>query len=200
MGRLGVGVVRPAERGAVAQDAEAGGRAGSVRAVTVPAAVGAAVQRIAVRDRGRVGRDVGVVGVAGEVIAADHLGVGEGHGGAIGLPGRSDRVVRLAVDEVGRVARAAEVRVVEVDAGVDKADRLASARLPRSPRRRAPDVGHRMDVRSRERGDGMDGDYTRQGSQARHRLAWGEHLDAVVRVRHRADHPAGEGRDTGQEG
>ena len=108
-------VVGSAERRSARQDPDAGGGAGDVRAVAVAVeGIGVGLRRV---DRRVIGTRV--VGVAHEVGAAGHLGVGE-RGSADGqsVVGR----------EVGWVARASEVGVVVVDPGVDDADGDAGAR------------------------------------------------------------------------
>ena len=166
---------------AVLQLAEAGDRAGSVRTVAV------AVERVRVRLGNRVCRDGGrcVVGIAHEVPPLRNLGAGEGDGLAVGVVARSGGVVGQAVGVVGRVARAAEVGVVVVDAGVYDRDlhaRAGPAAL--GPGLRSADVGHALGEGRLVGGHEMDAHDVRHGRDRRHGSGRDVDVNTVIRVLH----------------
>ena len=124
--------------------------------------------RIGLRDQ-RSACATRVVGVTGEVEAADHLRGGRSWdreaGGIVRCGGRVRG--RAAGNEVvGRRARAAETAMDIVDAGVDHGDAHAGSRLAVAPPclQRA-DQRHARVVVELDQRNLVDGDDTREGSQ-----------------------------------
>ncbi len=166
-------VVGARVRGARSGHTRAGSGAGDVRAVPV------AVERVRVRMRNRLVRRVGVVGV---VVVADEVDA------ALDAEAPTvDRHRRQRVDGVGRLERGdragtGEVRVREVDTGVDHGDLdvLAVQAGQAAPHRRSTDQRDALDVvrdHLREAADSGDAVQRRQLGQL---LAVDPDLDAVV--------------------
>ena len=180
----GGGVVGPRVGRAVGQHAVAGRDARDVGAVPL------AVERVRVGGGDRVRR--AGVGVADEVPPAGDARVGEGR--------RADgqAVVRR---EVRRVARAAEIGVVVVDAGVDDADlHPGSGEAVVAPRGGRADVGHALDQRRGEGRHAPGRDHPGQAPERRGLSGRRQHLDPVVGVAVAADDPGAGGADAGGQG
>ncbi len=152
-----------------------------------------AVEWVAVRMRdgvrGNGGR--GIVVIADEVVAHRNLGAREGHRRAVGIGGRQRGVVGQAVRVVGRVARAAEVGVVVVDAGVDDGDLDARTGVAgRSPGLGRAYVRHALSERRLVDRDQVDAGHARHRRERRQIGGLHVDVDAVVRILHLADDDA----------
>ncbi len=162
--------------------AEARRGAGHVAAVPV------AVQRVRVwmRDAARWIRGGRVVEVAGKVDAALHLGRARPEPAWIGRQclGEVRGGVRLGL------ARAAEVRVRVIDAGIDDGDPdvLAAQAGRARPRRRSADERHADRVVQLVVRDRLDGHHVEQRGERADLLDGSVHLDAVDRILVLAQH------------